>query len=206
MDLGALDILATATPTELKAITADSGKMSLMQLGIEHEEGLVNQVNADALDYATERGAEMVGKKWIDGELVDNPDAKWVITDATRDELRGLIAEVQNGTLPMSKLADEIEKAGAFSPERAELIARTETMTANAAGSLAGYKTAASIGIDIRKAWEPDDEACIVCLGNALAGPIPLDRPFPSGHQHPTAHPHCECVLVPVTYAAPATN
>lgn len=141
----------------------------------------------------------MVGKKWVNGELVDNPDAEWVISDATRDELRGLIAQVQSGDLKMTDLSDAIERAGAFSPERAELISRTETQAANAQGSLAGYRTARKNGVNVKKAWEPDDEACEICLDNAAQGAIDLDEDFDSGDDAPPAHPNCECVLVPVT-------
>ena len=199
MDLSDLDVLVNATPDDLATVMADSGQQALMQLGIEHEQGLVNQVHADSVAYAKSRAAEMVGKKWVDGELVDNPDAEWVITDATRDELRGLITRVTTGDLKLTDLPQAIQDATAFSPERAELIARTEVMAANGQGSLASYQSAKAIGINVKKAWEPDDEACPICLANADQGAIDLDDEFDSGDDAPPAHPNCECVLVPVT-------
>lgn len=177
---------------------ADSGKQSLIQLGIENENGLTGQVNADSLAYAKDRAAEMVGKRWVGGELVDNPNAKWVITDATRDELHSLIQQVIAGDLPASELPTAIMNATAFSRQRAELIARTELMAANGQGSLAGYKSAKGIGVQIKKAWEPDEGACTICIANADQGAIELEDKFLSDDDAPPAHPNCECVLVPV--------
>jgi len=176
VDLSTLDLLVNATPDDLAAVFSDSGKQGLMQLKIEHEHNLVNQVHQQSLDYAKDRSAEMVGKKWVDGKLVDNPDAQWVITDSTRDELRGLVADVQSGDLKLTDLPQAIRDATAFSPERASMIARTEIMAANG----------------------PDDEACEICLGNADDGDIEVDAEFSSGDDAPPAHPNCECVIIPV--------
>lgn len=184
-------------PEELAAVMGDSGDKSLMQLGIENEHGLVGQVNQASLDYAQNRSAEMVGKKWVDGELVDNPDAEWVITDSTRDELRGLIQQVYDGDMDSGDLPQAIMDAGAFSPARADLIARTETIKANAQGSLEGYRAAAAAGVNVKKTWQPDADACPICEANGDDGAIDLDDNFSSGDDSPPAHPNCECVLVP---------
>jgi DNA-binding transcriptional LysR family regulator len=119
VDLAAFDVLVNATPDELAAVMADSGKHAQIQLGIEDQENLVNQVNADALTYAKARAAEMVGKKWVDGELIDNPNAEWVITDTTRDEIRYLVSQVISGDLKSTDLPKALEDATAFSRERA---------------------------------------------------------------------------------------
>ena len=198
VDLSALNVLVNATPDDIAAVFSDSGKQSLMQLKIEHEQNLVNQVNQQSLDYAKSRSAEMVGKKYVDGELVDNPDAEWVITDATRDELRSLVAQVQSGDIKLTDLPQAIMDATAFSKERANLIARTEIMAANGQGSLASFKAAKSIGVKLKKAWHPDEDACPICLDNADDGDIDIDDDFSSGDDAPPAHPNCECVIVPV--------
>ena len=199
VDLSNLDLLVNATPDDLATVMANSGKQALTQIGIEHQHNLVNQVNDDSVAYAKERSAEMVGKKYVGGILVDNPDAEWVITDATRDEIQSLVAQVTTGDLKLTDLSQAIQDAAAFSPERAEMIARTEIITANAQGSLSGFKAAQSIGVKVKKEWLPDAEACPICLENSDAGPIDLDEEFPSGDDAPTAHPNCECVLIPVT-------
>ncbi len=169
---------------------ADSGKQSLIQLGIENENGLVNQVHAESLAYARDRAAEMVGKKWVNGALVDNPNAEWVITDTTRDDIQALVAQVQSGELKATDLPGAIMEAATFSKERAAMIARTELMEANAQGSLASYYAARKIGVNVKKAWLPDAEACDICLENEAAGAIDLDDEFPSGDMAPTAHPN----------------
>jgi hypothetical protein len=169
-----------------------------MQLGIENTQGLVNQVDARTLAYAKARAAEMVGKKWVDGELVDNPAAEWVITDATRNEINSLVSQVMDGSLKVTDLPQSIMDAGAFSKDRAVMISRTEVLTANAQGSLEGYRAAKSIGLHVLKAWEADSDACEDCLENEDAGPIELDGLFPSGDECPTAHPSCRCVLISV--------
>lgn len=75
---------------------------------------------------------------------------------------------------------------------RALRIARTETINAYGAGALEGYRQS---GVAIGKFWQPDSEACPICVDNADAGVIGLDEEFPSGDQAPTAHPQCECSL-----------
>ena len=97
-----------------------------------------------------------------------------------------------------SDLEDAIQEAGAFSPARAELIARTEVTRANSYGSLGGYKAAKDAGVNVKKAWHPDDEACEICLGNADDGDIDLDDSFSSGDDAPPGHPNCECSIIPV--------
>jgi len=79
---------------------------------------------------------------------------------------------------------------------RAEMIARSELVNANGYGSLMGMYESRSMGLDIRKGWDSTGEACPVCLENTDSGFIELEAAFPSGHQHPTAHPDCRCVLV----------
>jgi hypothetical protein len=109
------------------------------------------RLRSDALAYAKARAAEMVGKKWENGGLVDNPDARWVITDATRDEIWDIIGLVFAGDLKSTELPKALMDAGAFSRDRVNLIARTETMAANGQGALAGYKSAREIGVMVKK-------------------------------------------------------
>ena len=198
-DLSGLNMLINATPAEIAAIMANTGQLTLLQLGIEDETGLTGQINADSLDYAMNRAAEMVGRKWMNGELVDNPNADWVITDSTRDMLNEFVVSVLDGSLPASQLPQAILDSTAFSPARAQMIARTELMAASGQGSLAGYRTARANGVKVRKSWEADPQACDECQANAEEGDIDIDDDFQSGDDAPPAHPNCECVLVPVT-------
>ena len=82
---------------------------------------------------------------------------------------------------------------------RAARIARTELSNSFNFGHLDSLKHAASDG------WLPGvpeknwiaggADPCEICEENAAAGFIALDATFPSGDEHPTAHPHCECSL-----------
>lgn len=76
-----------------------------------------------------------------------------------------------------------------FSTTRAEMIAQTEANDAYNSGRRA---VADALGLD-EKQWDPDGEACPVCMENADAGWIDIDEEFPSGDQQPTSHPGCDC-------------
>lgn len=53
-------------------------------------------------------------------------------------------------------------------------------------------------GIEVEKSWSAcdDKQDCDICLRNQKAGWIPLDHPFPSGHQYPLAHDGCRCDIM----------
>lgn len=199
IDLSVFDTLVDATPEILERLLNDSGIRALAQVGVQNRGELVNQVYQYSVDYAQERAAELVGKKWINGKLVDNPNAEWSIPDATRNEIQGIITEAFAGRIEPNSVESAIREAGAFSADRAELIARTEITRANSYGSLSGYKAAQDAGVVIRKAWLPDDSACEICLDNEADGVIDLDEQFSSGDDAPPAHPNCECSIIPVT-------
>jgi SPP1 gp7 family putative phage head morphogenesis protein len=141
----------------------------------------------------------MVGMKYdpTTGELIENPNPKWAITDSTRDMLRETISNSLEEGPTVKDLAAAIEDSAAFSADRAELIARTEIATAHNEGSLDGYKAASAAGIAIQKEWL-DSDGCDECSENADAGPIDLDDTFPSGDDCPPAHPNCRCAISPV--------
>lgn len=80
---------------------------------------------------------------------------------------------------------------------RASRIARTEISNAYNFGQLNSVRQAADAG------WLPGTpekfwiaggaNPCEICEENEAAGPIALDGTFPSGDEHPTAHPSCQC-------------
>lgn len=85
---------------------------------------------------------------------------------------------------------------------RAERVARSEVITGYGAGSLEGYRQS---GVVTQKRWITAADEKVdggdysgPCNENEKKGAIPLDDEFPSGHQHPTAHPNCRCTLAPV--------
>ena len=198
IDLSSLDVIVDDAPEWLASVAGDAGRASLAQLGMKRD-ALVNQVNEEAVQYARYRAAEMIGKTYNEaGDLVDNPDAKWRIDEATRDEIRRIISQGLDDNIGKDEIADMLEDALPFSEERAELIAQTEIARANQVGVLESYHAAQDAGVKVLKEWLPDAEACEVCLENADAGAIPIEDDFPSGDDAPPAHPHCECALVPL--------
>lgn len=175
-------------------IAKDGGAKALAQIGISNAD-ITTLVNDNAVQYAKDRAAEMVGKKWIDGDLIDNPDAQWVITDGTREMLRSTVTDAVENGWSNDQLANEIENSTAFSDSRAEMIARTETAYADVAGNMSAYRDSGAVS---SKEWILGGDPCDICLTNSEAGAIGLDDVFPSGDDAPPAHPRCECDVLPV--------
>lgn len=195
LDLDSLDEIAYSLPNSIADVAEDSSLYALAQVGVKESDSIVDRVFDRAVDYAKNRAAEMVGKRWVDGELVDNPDAEWVISDSTRDDIQRIIQQGLDDNIGKDGIADLIEQSTTFSPERAEMIANTEIGIANSQGALDGYKEARDLGIKIKKDWVADEDPCLDCQANEDAGSIDLDDMFPSGDDSPLAHPGCECVL-----------
>ena len=183
---------ASAGHDELKQVLASAGDRASPDATL-----TASYINQDAIDYAQNRAAEMIGKKLVDGKLVDNPDAKWAISDTTRDGIRQLVKEAEEKGQSVQQLAESIRKSALFSPERAKRIAQWELSYADNNGSLIGWKRS---GVVKGKRWKLGSEhtVCDECDTNADSGAIGLDDEFPSGHQCAPAHPGCPCGTLPV--------
>jgi SPP1 gp7 family putative phage head morphogenesis protein len=196
LDFDGWEILWAPMRDNLEAIYEDTALEALGQVGIT-DEGITDLVMEKAVEYARNRAAELVGMKYVDGELVENPNAVWAITESTRDMLRQAVtSSLETGPSPQA-LADSIVQSAAFSEARAEMIARTELAMAHSEGALEGYKEARGTGIAVYKEWL-DSDGCDECSQNADAGVIDLDDTFPSGDDAPPAHPNCRCAIAPV--------
>lgn len=195
IDAGDLALLVDDAQELLEEITAAGGADALAQIGFTADESITNQLNEYALDYAKDRSAEMVGKRLVDGELVDNPDAQWVIDESTRDMLRADIAAAIESGQSNDDLASELSENYAFSDERAETIARTETAKADVAGNLNAYQESGQVEA---KRWLAAPDCCDEC--QALDGEtVDLDEDFPDdGGDGPPLHPNCRCDVLPV--------
>lgn len=179
----------------LEEITAAGGADALAQIGFNSDESITNQLNDYALDYAKDRSAEMVGKKYVDGELVDNPNAEWVIPETTREMLRADVSTAIESGASNDDLADQLAENYAFSDERAQTIARTETAKADVAGNLNAYKESGQVE---SKRWLTAPDCCDLCqdLDDVTVG---LDEDFPDdGGDGPPLHPNCRCDVLPV--------
>lgn len=176
-------------------IALDGVQKALEQLNRDLEAKAFQLANTQAIDFAKHRGAELVGMKYVKGELVPNPSPIFSITESTRDMLRSSVTDALEKGLSNDDLMATIKKDHAFSAERAEMIARTETAIADIKGNMVAYE---SLGVE-EKQWLTAPGCCDKC--GALNGKIvKINAPFVEGKYlaDPPLHPHCRCDVLPV--------
>lgn len=149
--------------------------------------------------WASDRAAELVGMKWIDGELVTNPNPVWSITQSTRDMIYSDVNKAIDEGWSNDKLREAIEDNAGFSDSRASMVARTETAFADIQGNRDAYEAAQDIGIEIQWQWKTaeDDLVSDECAMNADEIRDIGDE-FPSGATEPPQHPRCRCDVLPI--------
>jgi len=194
--------LITPTQKVLKSVVSDGGAEALIQVGMQDAadiEAMLSQVDERAITYAADRGGELIGKRVLsDGTIIDNPSAKWAITDSTRDMLRVLVRQAITEGWSTDTLSRNVQDSHAFSESRADMIARTEIAKADVAGNLAGWRASGVVtGKQSIVGSEHDDDD--ECDDNADIGVIGIDDAFPSGDDGPPYHPRCVCDLIAVT-------
>lgn len=183
IDLSSIEEIADAIGDALGDLSKDTSTRALAQVGVDSESELVNQVSNRAVAAAKERAAELVTG----------------IDENTRSMLADIIADGLAENIGLDEIAANIEEAGAFSEDRADLIARTEVSRANSDAALDAYTAARDeAGVNVQKEWLLGANPCPICEENNEAGAIDLDDEFPSGDDAPPAHPNCECALSPV--------
>lgn len=177
---------------------------AMLQLEL-HDTQLIAAANTIAAEYASDRAAELVGMKYDDeGNLVENPNAEWAISDTTRDKIKRIVADAFEGETSVKSIAAKIQQAleeddaGIFTDERATTIAKTEVANAQAGGNFEVWKKS---GLVQTVKWTVSaDEPCDECAGNEDQE-VEFGKPFDSGDLMPPAHPNCRCVLVAVKIA-----
>jgi SPP1 gp7 family putative phage head morphogenesis protein len=196
MDTQGWAVLVDLTADRLREVVRAAAAEALARLGVDAGADTLEQVHKTAVEYAKQRAAELVGRRMIDGELVDNPRAEYAITDTIRDDIRDAVVDALENGLSAQELADNIQDLASFSEDRAITIGRTEIVRANNRGHVTAFYEA---GVE-RKAWTTggDDSVCDVCHGNEEQGDIAMDDDFESGDFAPPAHPNCRCALVPI--------
>lgn len=188
------DSLVQQMQTILGSLAMDGADEAATQIGLAGSVAL-DLVNTQAVAWADNRAAEMVGMKWVGEELVPNPNAEWVITTMQREVTARLITQALKDGVNTDDLADQLAEEAAFSDSRADMIARTETAMADSAGNMSTYRTS---GIVTGKEWVTGGEVdCDECNENADAGVIGLNDEFPSGDDTAPAHPNCRCDVLP---------
>jgi hypothetical protein len=192
IDWEAWSALVPMVQQELGDTGKDAVAAAFATLSLEPDGNFFDLANTSALEYAQARAAELVGKKWLNGVLVDNPDAQWAITETTREQLRSLIAEAFAEKWTPAELAKQIDAAFTFSADRAAVIAETETAMALTAATV---KTGTEAGATTKSTQmsnlhDIDDE----CDDAEKAGEVPIESPYPDGSMHVPLHPRCRCV------------
>lgn len=146
-----------------------------------------NEINESALSYANKRAAEMIGKKYIDGELIENSNAKFSISDTTRDDIKDLVEKVFKEQSSFEEFELAVKTAGTFSDYRANMIARTEIAMAQVRGNLEMWKQSGivqTVNIVLSGNHVIEDQ----CDEAASSGPHPI-----SSVPLLPLHPSCMC-------------
>jgi SPP1 gp7 family putative phage head morphogenesis protein len=164
----------------LEKMIAEGGAAAVAQLPMVGDvERLLSLVNEHGVEYA----------KRVAAELVTN------ISEATRNMIRSDVREAMENGESNDALASRLQRGYAFSPERAEMIARTETAKADVEGNIEAYKQS---GVVSGKQWITGAGCCDLC--DELDGTIvEIDEDFPNeGGSGPPLHPNCRCDVLPV--------
>lgn len=151
--------------------------------------------NEEAIKYAKQRSAELVGKKIkADGTIIDNQNPDYTIEMSTREMVRADIVTALEQGLSNDELAAILDENYAFTSTRALTIARTETAIADVQGNLVLYKES---NIVVSKKWIVGAGCCDLCT--ELNGEIvDIDSNFSNSTQGPPAHPNCRCDVLPI--------
>lgn len=194
LELGEWAALVAVLGTELAALYVEAARKAAQQIGAKLSVDALDLANEHAIEFARQRAAEMVGMKWVDGELVPNPDAQWRIDEGTREMLRGDVRRALQGGWSNDQVAEALADSYAFSEKRALVIARTETARADVEGNLTGYR---ELGVE-KKQWITAPDCCDECheIDGLVVG---IDDEFPGGVSGPPLHPNCRCDVLPIT-------
>ena len=165
-------------------------------MAIDHT--IIGQSNEAARVWSNNRAAEMVGMRWENGVLVPNSNAKWQITDTTRNMLRDIFEDVfAQEVSPMNEIIDRVQSSGAFSDARAAMIAKTEVSRAQTQGVFAAWmKTGLVQSYNFLVSGVNPCERCLsIAAGTSEWGKPPFkftDGPLPIDD----THPNCMCDIV----------
>jgi phage portal protein BeeE len=141
------------------------------------------QVQRLASLYAEQRGAALLR---ADGPLN--------LANMTRRRVRQLVARTVETGESLNTLTDRLSTDLSFSPDRARMIARTETATALGQGQREAAKSQGRT----EKRWvtQADDRVNQpICATNGTQDWIPITAGFQSGHDTIPGHINCRCVV-----------
>jgi len=188
---------------EIKALNQDIIKTITGAITIKTAGDIIKKVVRDEFL----KGLEDAGKELDRNFLPDQRAVEFLqnhtfsnLADLDEEMKNDLRAELERGVLngeSISKLKERVDKVIDKGENRAEMIARTETIRASNQGRLAGYKQA---GIKGKKVWvaKMDAKTCSICkeLNNREAG-LDENFEFKGGEVFlPPLHPRCRCRII----------
>ena len=178
--------LVVEVEPELTDASTTAATRALALVGISSQD-MISAVNTTAAAWAQERAAELVGMRWQDGMLVPNPDAKWAISQVTRDQLRTIVQQAFEKKITKEELIQKIADAGTFGPARARAIARTEISMAAQTSNINTWRQTGlvqQLNVDLSSNHDKEDE----CDDASDGGPYDIDK----APKLPL-HTNCEC-------------
>ena len=168
------DAVAEDVEDDLRIIAQAGGEEALYGLGID-DEAMLSSVNTVASDWAEKHAGKLIGK----------------IGDTTRDEIREIVSNAFEDGSTIQELARNIRDAGAFSEQRAEMIASTEASRAEQRGNVEGWK-ASGVVSTLHFVLSADHSGPDECDDAAENSPYDIDGDLPDL----PIHPNCFCSLV----------
>jgi len=118
-----------------------------------------------------------------------------LIDRTTRRHIVRIITKGLKGQHPVKRIVGEIrEYLDRTMTHRAGMSASAEANNAFNHGAFDAHRL---LGATFKQ-WvtRRDSSVCAICRDNEFQGPIPIGKPFLSGHQHPRAHLFCRCTLI----------
>lgn len=150
----------------------------------------LNSMSAIIQQLTTKQLANLVGMKVNkDGTIVPNPNPAYNIDETTRNRIaQSIKTSIQLGedhTQAVKRLQSVIAD-----PDRADMIAHTETVRAYAQGRAIYAKQSNATG-----KYNSDSNAVDECADNTAQGVIPIDADFVSGAPNEPFHVRCKCIV-----------
>lgn len=214
----ALAPLIDAMTRKLKRALADEENTVLT-----HLEGKRSSVSVDAMLPA----ADVHVQQWVEAiteELVSSALAgAKAFNKGLRADLRKKVGDAAVMSVVASRIADELvhplrerlrQAAEQSAGDRNDMSSRARSLYREwkmqhidaVSGDLARLAYARGIVLttanNVKLCWavDPSGPPCADAEDNSLAGALPVGEHFPTGHEHPTIHSGCRCLVVPTDH------
>ena len=180
------DEIVDSMTTSLMAAYLVGAEEALQQLGMVSQD-INDAASKAAVEYANNRAAEMIGKKYVDEKLVESPSAKYVIANTTKDDLLDVVTQASQDDLSITEMMERIKMAGTFSDLRSQFIAKNERAVAQSVGHISMWKASGRIKL-VNVVLSDAHNVYDLCDEHSSNGPYTLENcPIIP------AHPYCAC-------------